>query len=286
MGASLSNVGRTDARRLRRRDEFEPLPGLAPIEPRHLRNGQITDLHAVYGGLGSGRLVIAGEPGSGKTGTAVLLAVAALAHRQKVLTDDRPLVPVPVIFSMHGWDPATQLVQDWLAERLQKSYPPTGQPERGKAKIAALMAAGKIAVILDGLDEIPEAVRSLALSALSQQATFRLVVLSRTSQMAAAVAEGLLDAAVAVELQSVDPVSAAEYLTRAQLAPLSPGWRALTDRLRADPDSLVAHALSNPLTVTLVRDTCRSDNDVRKLIEFCGFSGPRGRARRNHRLSS
>jgi hypothetical protein len=246
---------------------FRPLPGLPPIGSDDLRNGQITDLHAVYGGLGSGRLVIAGGPGSGKTGTAVLLALAALAHRQKVPAENRPLVPVPVLFSMHGWDPVMQPVQDWLAERLQKVYPlPTGR--RGRAKAMALMARGKIMVILDGLDEIPEAVRPLALSALNQQASFRLVVLSRTSEMAAAVAGGLLDAAVAVELQDVEPVSAAEYLTRVQLDPPSPGWRALTDRLRADPDSPVAHALSNPLTVTLVRDTCRSDDDIRQLLEF------------------
>jgi hypothetical protein len=45
---------------------FAPLPGLASVNERQLAEGQITGLHAVYGGLGSGRLVIAGTPGSGK----------------------------------------------------------------------------------------------------------------------------------------------------------------------------------------------------------------------------
>ena len=64
--------------------QFSPLPGLAPIARRQLRGGRLQDLHAMYGGLGSGRLVIIGEPGSGKSGAAVLLVLAALEHRQQV----------------------------------------------------------------------------------------------------------------------------------------------------------------------------------------------------------
>ena len=45
---------------------FDPLPGLAPAGEAELAAGQIADLHAVYGGLRSGRLVIAGPPGSGR----------------------------------------------------------------------------------------------------------------------------------------------------------------------------------------------------------------------------
>ena len=78
------------------------------------------ELHAVYGGLGSGRLVIVGAPGSGKSGAAVLLVLAALKHREQVPEKDRPRVPVPVMFTMHGWDPNTQRVQDWLAARLRR----------------------------------------------------------------------------------------------------------------------------------------------------------------------
>jgi hypothetical protein len=41
---------------------FSPLPGLAAVSAQRLRGGRLSDLHAVYGGLGSGRLVIAGLP--------------------------------------------------------------------------------------------------------------------------------------------------------------------------------------------------------------------------------
>ncbi len=77
----------------------------------------------VYGGLGSGRLVIAGGPRSGKSSAAVLLILAALRHRQSVAGKVRPEVPVPVMFTLHGWDPGTQRAQDWLAERLRQTYP-------------------------------------------------------------------------------------------------------------------------------------------------------------------
>jgi hypothetical protein len=56
----------------------------------------------------------------------------------------------------------------------------------GAVTAAGLLAAGKVAVILDGLDEIPGQLRPVALRALSQQATFRVVVLTRSAEMAAA----------------------------------------------------------------------------------------------------
>ena len=247
---------------------FPPLPGLPAVGQQRLRAGQIRDLHAVYGGLGSGRLVIAGAPGSGKSGAAVLLVLAALKHREQVPDEDRPRVPVPVIFTLHGWDPTTQRVQDWLAAQLRQTYPLLAG-KGGAQNAAALLTAGKVAVILDGLDEIPEELRPDALRALSQQATFRVIVLTRRDEMAAAASQGLLEGAAALELQDVDPVTAAGYLTRVQLDPAPRGWRELTGRLRRTPDSPIAQALTSPLTLTLVRDTYRSGDDIRELLDFC-----------------
>ena len=74
---------------------FAVLPGLAPASEAQLAACQIDDLHAVYGGLRSGRLVVAGAPGSGKTSVAVLLVLAALQHRDRARAKDRGKVPVP-----------------------------------------------------------------------------------------------------------------------------------------------------------------------------------------------
>ena len=87
---------------------FAPLPELAAAREQRLRAGQVSELHEVYGGLGSGRLVIAGGPGAGKSGAAVLLILAALRYRRSVPEQARPEVPVPVMFTLHGWDPGTQ----------------------------------------------------------------------------------------------------------------------------------------------------------------------------------
>jgi hypothetical protein len=248
---------------------FGPLPGMTLVTAAQLAKGDIRDLHRLYAGLGSGRLVIAGAPGSGKSGAAVLLILAALAHREQVADADRPRVPVPVMFTLHGWDPLAQPVQDWLALRLGQTYPVLAGPG-GAAKSARLLAEGKLAVILDGLDEIPADLQSAALRALSQQATFRLVVLSRTGEMAAAAAQSHLDGAAAVELQDVDAATAAGYLTRVQLDPPPAGWRELTARLRRAPSSPLAQALGSPLTLGLLRDTYRGPDDARELLGFSG----------------
>jgi hypothetical protein len=252
--------------------QFPPLPGLSRTVPRQLRSGQLQDLHAVYGGLGSGRLVIVGEPGSGKTGAAVLLILAALEYRQQVPSQDRQLVPVPVMFTLHGWDPNTKRVTDWLAARLQETYP-LFAGKGGKAEGAELVKAGRIAVILDGLDEIAEELRPVALRALSQQAALRVVVLARSYEMTAAARQGFLEGAAALELEAVDTAAAADYLMRVQLDPPPRGWSELTGRLRREPGSPIAKALSNPLTLTLVRDTYRSGDDIRELLNFCDAVG-------------
>jgi hypothetical protein len=248
--------------------QFQPLPGLPTLRAPDLREGDIRDFHAIYGGLGSGRLVIAGAPGAGKSGAVVLLVIAALKHREQVSGVDRPKVPVPVMFTLHGWDPARQQVRDWLVVRLQQTYP-LFAGKRGAQRAASLLAAGKVAVILDGLDEISEQLRPIALRALGEQATFRLIVLARSAEMAATASRDPLEGAVALELQDIDSAIAAEYLTHVQVHPAPPRWRDLTGQLRRAPDSPLAQALSTPLTLTLVRDTYRHGDDVRELLDFC-----------------
>ena len=88
-----------------------------------------------------------------------------------------------------------------------------------------MLEQGRIAVILDGLDEIPEDLRPAVLRALSQQATFRLVLLTRSAEMADAAARAVLQGAAAIELQDIDPGAAAGYLTRTQLDPPPRGWQ-------------------------------------------------------------
>jgi len=251
---------------------FAPLPGLAAAGEQRLRAGQVSELHKVYGGLGSGRLVIAGGPGAGKSGAAVLLILAALRHRRSVPEEVRAKVPVLVMFTLHGWDPGTQRARDWLAERLCRTYP-LFAGEQGAGAARGMLDEGRIAVILDGLDEIPEDLRPGVLRALSQQATFRLVLLTRSAEMADAAARAVLQGAAAIELQDIDPGAAVGYLIRTQLDPLPRGWQELTGRLRGEPGGSLARALSSPLMLTLVRDTYRAGDDVGELLGLRDAAG-------------
>jgi hypothetical protein len=247
---------------------FAPIPGLAPAGQAELAGGDIAGLHAVYGGLRSGRLIITGPPGSGKTGAAILLILAALQYRAKAAAQDRQQIPVPVLVTAQDWNPELQPVTGWLTGKLQDSYPQFTSPE-GVATAAALIGSGKIAVIVDGLDEITPEMRPVAVRALSQQAAFRIVVLSRTTEMATTASQqGVLHGAAAVELHPVDSAEAAHYLERVQLDPAPAGWQELIERIKSDPDGPLGATLDNPLTLTLVRDTYQAQDDVRELLEF------------------
>lgn len=247
---------------------FDPLPGFAGVETTDLAAGSVTELHSLYAGLRSGRLIIVGPPGSGKTGAAVLLVLDALRYRREVPAGDRSRVPVPVLFTVQDWDPGSRPVADWLASKLRETYGLFADAS-GLETAAALVSSGRVSVILDGLDEISAELLPVALRALSEQGIFRLVVLSRTNEITAAASRGGLLGAAAVELDPVDVTDAANYLELAQRAPSSAGWVELVQRIRAESASPLARALDNPLALTLVRDTFEDEDSIHDFLKFC-----------------
>ena len=249
-----------------------PLPGLRSVSEAELQVGGRRELHEIYGGLGSGRLVIVGAPGSGKSGAAILLLLDALQHRERVAAADRRRVPVPVLFTLHGWDPTTQRLETWLASRLVETYSPIFTGRQAVAEVATLLASERLSLILDGLDEIAETLRPVALRALSEQAGFRVVLLTRSQEMVAAASQARFDGAVALELQDIDGATAADYLTRVQLDPPPASWQRLTSHLHDCPSSAVSQALNTPLMLTLVRDTYTAADDVSELLDSARFA--------------
>jgi transcriptional regulator with XRE-family HTH domain len=254
----------TDAR-------FPPLSGMSQVTASMVRCGTAADLFHVYAGLDSGRLLLLGPPGAGKTASAIRVVLDALAHRQALDEPRRRSVPVPVLMTLHGWDPIRQPLRDWLTSRLVRDHPFLRTRTASGNLAGRLIDSGRIAAILDGLDDLPEGLRAVAIQAMSEQVAFRLILLSRTDELVAAVAVGHLPSAAALELLPVTAAEAATYLARCQVSPLPQPWRRLVDHLAGSPSDALAEALRTPLMLTLLRDTYQTGDNIDELLDTAVF---------------
>lgn len=248
---------------------FDPLPGLERVTSGMLRSGGRTALHRVYGGVASGRVVIVGRSGSGKSSAAVLLLLDALRYREQASPDDRARIPVPVVFTLADWDPSTSF-GDWLAGKLCELSMFSGS--QGAVRARQLIEDRRIAVFLDGLDEIPADMQPQVLRSLSSQCTLRLVLLTRTEEMVQAAQHNPLIGAVALELLPLRPNDVAHYLLSPLTAPPPQAWVRLAAALTRT--SVIAAALNRPLTVSLVRDAYTPDAPVDELLDTQKFARP------------
>jgi hypothetical protein len=253
---------------------FKPLPGLTAVRGDDLPDGDQYVLHQIYGGLPSGRLLLVGPPGSAKSAAAILL-LDALRYREQATPAEQARIPVPVLFTLHGWNPDKgDSVTDWMAGKLAETYP-VFHGHAGRQAATELVAAGHVAGLLDGLDELPESVRPGVLTALAD-APFRLVLLTRTEEAVAAARRRPLAGALALELRPVHPGDAASYLLQPVVEPAPAPWRAIRDHLveAADPHrpaSALSDALRTPLVLSLLRDVYGPTGPVHELLDESRF---------------
>lgn len=265
---------------------FDPLPGLTAVSSGGLGERNEDALHQIYGGSPTGRLLLIGPPGSGKSAAVILLLLDALRYREQAAPGDQARIPVPVLFTLHGWRPdGGASVADWLAGKLTESYP-VFRSRAGRRTAADLLAAGRVAGFLDGLDEIPESARPRVLEALAD-APFRLVLLSRTAEAVQASSHRPLAGAVALELQPVRSSDAATYLLQPLVHPPPAPWQRISDHLAevADhhrPASALSDALATPLALSLLRDVYGPKDPVDELLDDARF--PTAAAIENHLL--
>ncbi|MFH9659641.1 helix-turn-helix domain-containing protein [Streptomyces sp. NPDC017248] len=231
------------------------LPPGAASGPLDL-SGDLDGIARTYRSIPSGRLVVLGRSGSGKT---VLTLRFVLDH----LKTRKPAEPVPVIFSIGAWNPTTRTLRDWLTDQLTRDHP--GTAARGPDRVslaAALVDSGRVLPVLDGFDEMADGLRRPALEALNAT-TLPLLLTSRPAEYAAAVAEtDVLTSAASVELTGLTVDDLDHYLPRTtrKSDPADPGrgaWDRVLKKLREPspdgPAGPLATALATPLMVALAR---------------------------------
>ena len=237
-----------------------PLPELG--EPGELLTaGVVVRLHdEVYARLPHGRLVLVGGPGAGKTGAMILLLLAALDRRARLTGEERAAVPVPIWLTLGRWNPAVTPLREWAAGRMNLDHPALRAPDYGPGTADELLRSGRVALFLDGLDEMPEAARPQALKRISEEAgRLRVVLTSRPEEYAwAAQLLRLWDNVAVIELRPVGPAEAADYLLQGQPGPRRGPWERAAAYLTEHPGSSTARTLDNPLTLTLAREAYAS----------------------------
>jgi hypothetical protein len=219
--------------------------------------GSGKDLAEVFCRIPTRRLVVLGEPGSGKT---ILLIRFVL----EFLTPERRKngAPVPVLLPIASWNPEAEDLHSWIVHRLATD--PAGlarlTPDApGMAR--ALLKSGLILPILDGFDEIPDKIRGSAIDKINQaiKPPAGLILTARTEAYRDAVhgkagTGRVLAGAAGIKLCPLDPAMVAAYLKRASDSPvMDERWDAVFDTFSADDPPPVAQTLTTPLMVTLAR---------------------------------
>ena len=205
----------------------------------------------------TGRLVILGKPGAGKTLLLVRLILDLLAPCRR-----QPGGPVPILASLASWNPQEQDLHDWLKYTLTTDNAWLRQVAPGKSMkmscIDALFKRNLIIPILDGLDEIPEENRSAAITKIDDAfPRSKLVLSSRVNEYRNAVQppdrrHRKLGSAAGVVLKDLDAADVAAYLKRdAGSDSAAARWTPVLDVLGTSEP--VARALRTPLMVGLAR---------------------------------
>lgn len=236
--------------------------------------GTLADVVAVYRKVPSGRLVVLGQGGSGKTVLTYRFVVDWLAPSSRVEV-------VPVIFGLGSWNPVSTPLREWLIDRLTSDY---GLTEPGVA--AALVHAGRVLPVLDGFDEMSGGLRGPALERLNATA-MPLVLTSRFGEYDDAVKDtDVLTAAACVHLTDLTFDDLAAYLprtTRRTSKDAAPVWNDVLTRLPGPEGANVRKVFRTPLMVALARAVYSDthDHDPAELLAF-----PTAEAVEQHLLAS
>jgi len=227
-------------------------PSCSAAGPEEL-TGVGSQLRQTWERVPTRRLVVLGEPGCGKTMLLVGLVLDLLHQRGAAGA------PVPLLLPFSSFNPHTTNLTTWLEQQMIRGYPwLSSSMVAGVTRARALLDAGLILPVLDGLDELrsrdrTEAVRSInstiapgrGLILSCRRAEFEETIHLRSSRPVH------LQAATAVELHPLQGSEIARYLTAE--SPHDGRWEPLVAALTTVPPPPVVQAISTPLMTTLVR---------------------------------
>src|SRR6185369_1995910 len=165
---------------------------------------------------------ILGSPGSGKT-----TALLQLAHELIVRAELDNAEPIPVVLSLSSWKDVDERLDGWLVDELKSKY------GIRKDQGIAWRDDDRLALLLDGLDELPAERQEACVRAVNEfEQALRpryLVVCSRLAEYENLALKLQLNGAV--RLLPMDTAQIQDYLQRA-------GSAGLWDGIQGDPESL------------------------------------------------
>ncbi|MFC3450569.1 NACHT domain-containing protein [Amycolatopsis speibonae] len=245
--------------------------------------GSLSTVTEFYESLQFGRLLVLGEPGSGKTVLTVRLLLN-LAEKARATTGERIRVPVrlslPAFSKLDtGSSEIRERLDVWTSEQLTAVYGVPGSAAK------ALVAGGWILPILDGLDEMDAAAdprRAVevitALNTAGGSQRWPVVVACRMENYRRIAHETPLQDATAVTVEALEVGQIVDWLSHRFPDPKQPDrtqarWRPVLNLVRTHPAGRLARFLSSPLNLYLAVNVYRDQvtgpdpRELRKLTE-------------------
>ncbi|MEU4161727.1 NACHT domain-containing protein [Actinoplanes sp. NPDC026670] len=228
--------------------------------------GEVSGIAAIFAHVPSGRMVLLGPAGAGKSVAARRLAVTLSESWTS-------LDPIPVMAHLSSWDVPGQSLAGWLEQHIVDDHPGLAG-HRGL--IRELIDHQRLLLVLDGLDEIDPRFRAAALLAINKVLVpgQHLVLTSRIEEFAAAVGSSdVVSGAAVLELADLDGSTAFDYLAAAVPPVTARRWA--TVRAATGTNTILVEVLRSPLYLAMARAVYGGSTAVPEELLDGGIRGGR-----------